>query len=82
MFSLGFHYRFDIIYDDGDQELQIGEYFLERMRIWRVKGGKFSNIFIFYFYIQIIFYTAYISKHWPSKMAFVYLDEQNYTLLL
>ncbi|XP_057314871.1 GREB1-like protein isoform X2 [Hydractinia symbiolongicarpus] len=37
--SLGFEYRFDVIYDDGDQELQIGDFFLDRMRMWRRKRG-------------------------------------------
>lgn len=34
-YSLGMQYRFDVIFDDGEHELQIGEYFLERMRQWR-----------------------------------------------
>ena len=39
--SLGLQYRFDIIHDDGDGELEIGEHFLKRMRNWKITRGLF-----------------------------------------
>ena len=40
LFSLGLQYRFDVIHDDGDSELEIGEHFLARMRRWKIMRGK------------------------------------------
>ena len=36
---VGFQYRFAIIYDDGESDLEIEDHFLKRLRAWRNKKG-------------------------------------------
>ena len=40
IFRVGFRYRFALINDDGESALQVEEYFLQRLRVWRNKKGK------------------------------------------
>ena len=58
IFRVGFRYRFALINDDGESALQVEEYFLQRLRVWRNKKGKknkFSQLKIFvafFFHLQ------------------------------
>ena len=57
IFRVGFRYRFALINDDGESALQVEEYFLQRLRVWRNKKGKknkFSQLKIFVaFFFQL-----------------------------
>lgn len=37
---LGFQFRFAVIHDSGSRELDVEEYFLKRLRLWRAQRGK------------------------------------------
>jgi len=55
---LGLQYRVDVIHDDGERELEIGEHFLERMRSWKIKRGKYNNTVIIMHLGKSSFYHA------------------------
>eukprot|EP00795_Rhopilema_esculentum_P007430 gene7430-13192_t len=38
--KVGFQYRFDVIYDDGQSNFELDHHFLERMRAWRRLSGQ------------------------------------------
>eukprot|EP00794_Sanderia_malayensis_P004602 gene4602-5207_t len=41
--SVGFQYRFDVIFDDGENDFELDEHFLNRMRAWRTINGDTNS---------------------------------------